>query len=226
MSFYKVNDKLQGTLGIISESDPEFESKASPEVRRAVEIAKTARNESEIAKDLKIKLEIRAKYKIEVTFDQHRTPKGPNILGIQLWESGKRFHGGGDELMFFCRDSELDAGCWYPISQNEIKGSIAYCLNCQQAINADRLTNIKIGRVSTKRLADDLVEIFRQLKGDADIYVKFHKTDVRYIAMQRDRGPEIAQRLKGMHIYPLKNILKDLEGGADLSKRFFSFLAS
>jgi hypothetical protein len=44
--------------------------------------------------------------------------------------------------------------------------------------------------------------------------------------MEQAKGPEAAARLKGMHIYPLKNILKDTAHGADLTKRFLTFLTS
>lgn len=170
--------------------------------------------------------EIRAKYKIEVTYTEGRTMKGPNLLGIQVWESGKRFHGGGDEICFFCKDAESEAGCWGVIPSNNVKGGVAYCPNCERAVNATRLVNLKIGRVTTQNLAKELADLFRKLGTNADIYLKFHKTDIRYIAMERAKGPDVARRLKGMHIYPLKNILKDTSNGADLGSRIFAFLTS
>jgi hypothetical protein len=170
--------------------------------------------------------EIRAKYKIEVTFTEGRTMKGPNLLGIQVWESGKRFNGGGDEICFFCKDSESDAGCWSVIPSNNVKGGVAYCPGCERAVNATRLVNMKIGRVTTQNLAKEVAELFRKLNSSADIYLKFHTTDIRYIAMERAKGPDVARRLKGMHIYPLKNLLKDTSNGADLGSRIFAFLTS
>jgi hypothetical protein len=93
-------------------------------------------------------------------------------------------------------------------------------------VNAEMLTSMKIGRVTMTNLAAELVALFHQLGSSADIYLKYSKTDVRYIALERAKGPEVARRLKGLAIYPLKNILKDTSNGADLGKRFFAFLTS
>lgn len=180
--------------------------------------------------------EARAKYKIEVTFAgpdplhgyKGRTTQGPNRLGITLWESGKHFHGGGDELMYWCKDNREgeDGGCWSPISGDNITGEIAYCPHCKRTVSAELLTNMKIGNVSTQQLSKDCEKLFRQLGSNADLYLKYHKSDVHYIAMERAKGPEVAARLKGMHIYPLRNIITDTAFGADLTKRFYAFLTS
>jgi hypothetical protein len=218
------------SIEIIGEASDRRDKMSEAEVR-ANEAAKRSAGKThrQVAEEsgLLVK-EIRAKYKIEVTFDAGRTLQGPNVVGIHLWESGKRLHGGGDELMFFCKDSKKgsDLGCWGPISQDNIKGPIAYCPNCQKALNADRLTDMKIGKVTSQNLAIELAKLFRQLGSNADIYIKYHKTDVRYAAMEKAKGPDVAARLKGMHIYPLKNILKDTSAGADIVKRFHAFITS
>src|SRR4051812_41110008 len=97
-------------MQLISEADGRFETSAPEYVRRAVELARRAaeRTPEELAKqakDMGLKKEIRAKYKIEVTFTERRTTEGPNLLGIQLWESGRRMSGGGDDLMYWCRST-------------------------------------------------------------------------------------------------------------------------
>ena len=172
--------------------------------------------------------EIRAKYKIEITFVEGRTVKGPNRLGIQIWESGKRFHGGGDELMYWCKDSRKgeDGGCWAPIPSDCVRGGVAICPSCKRAVNAELLTNMRLGYVTSQNLAKELVTMFRRLGSNCDIYLKYHKSDIHYIAMERDKGPDVARRLKGMAIYPLKNIIKDTSSGADLEKRFYAFVCS
>src|SRR5258708_6811839 len=190
-----------------SEAHPDFEKMADPSMVKAVEMAQKNIDSESIAKDLGLPTEIRAKYKIELTFGPKRTVTGPNRVGIQLWESGKKFHGGGDDLMFFCKDNRAgqDTGCWSPISSDHIKNGIAFCQKCNMAINADHLTNMSIGYVSSKFLSEELAKLFHRLNANADIYIKYHKTDVRYQAMARAKGPDVAARLKGMHIYPLKN---------------------
>jgi hypothetical protein len=179
--------------------------------------------------------EVRAKFKIEVEFlgpDEKgypgRTSKGPNRLGVKVWESGKKFHGGGDELMFWCLSSlkGVRGGCGGIMSGDNIRNGVAMCPHCKNMMNLDAMTDTRVGNFSNQTLAKELVQLFRSLGSDCDIYIKFHKTDIHYIAMERDKGPEVAKRLKGMHIYPLKNILKDTASGADLAKRFYAFLNS
>jgi hypothetical protein len=235
MSFKTVTSSMKGLVG---EGHAEFESQASQAEKMAVEAARRAQEAEktgkgeERQKELSLELgtdgQVRAKYKIEVTFGPQRTTQGPNMVGIQLWESGKHFHGGGDELMYWCKDNREghDEGCWAPIPGQNIKSGIAFCSNCQRTVNADLLTNMKIGRVSTRTLAKDLALLFRQLGTNADIFIKYHYSDPRYRAMAKERGEKVAKRLKGMHIYPLKNILKDTSAGADLAGRFFAFLTS
>lgn len=230
MSFVLPSKKMKGLHSTVGEASPDFYATASQEEIQAVERAKKTANmaSDEVLKKMGGKEELRAKYKIEVTFVKNRNIRSMNAVGIQIWESGKRFHGGGDELMFWCKDSRKghDDGCWSPIPGDAIKGGVAYCPRCQKAMNADLLTNMKLGNVYMDTLAKELVGIFHTLQDDADIFLKFHKSDIRYIAMVREKGPETAKRLKGMAIYPLKNILKDTAAGADLFRRFKAFITS
>jgi len=220
--------RAQQGAGVV-EVDKDWERTATPEqrnARRLESLRKERGNDQELSKTLSG--EVRAKYKIEITFVEGRTVQGPNRCGISIWESGKRFHGGGDDLMYWCKDNRpgQDGGCWSPIASDFIRGGVAVCPSCKRMVNAEWLTNMRIGNVTSQALAKELVKIFHSLGGNSDIYVKYHKTDIHYIAMERDKGPETAKRLKGMHIYPLKNILKDTSSGADLGKRFFAFLTS
>lgn len=214
-------------------------AEAVKDIKKSKEVTDEVRKHNEDAlsrasstpKDSEIQIaatvaDIRAKYKIEVTFEKGRTSQGPNLLGVQVWESGKRFNGGGDELSFFCKDVESNDGCFGVITSDFIKGGVAYCQSCKKGVVADRLTNMMIGKVTSQSLAEQLAKMFRQLGSNADIYLKYHKTDPRYIAMERAKGPEAAKRLKGMHIYPLKNIMKDTSNGADLVKRLKAFVCS
>jgi len=212
----------------ISESHVDFDKLSDPRVREATERARKTQDSSPDAleKRLGSTPEIRAKYKIEVMFDQHRTSVGPNLLGLQIWESGKKFHGGGDELLYWCMDTESNQGCKQPIPGNFVKGPVGVCPSCNKGILMERAAHIRVLRVTTKVLADEIVNVFRSLNSNADIYLKYAKTDAHYMAMARSKGPDVARRLKGMHIYPLKNILKDTSSGADLSNRFYAFLTS
>lgn len=170
--------------------------------------------------------DIRAKYKIEVMFDKKRTTLGPNLLGIHIWESGKRFDGGGDEMMYWCMDVKSKLGCKAPIPSDSIKGPFAICPACQKGLVIENATNMRVLRVSTRKLAEELASMFRNLGNNADIYVKYNRDDPHYIAMVKTQGVAKAKRLRGMHIYPLKNILKETAHGASLEDRFFAFLTA
>lgn len=172
---------------------------------------------------------IRAKWKIEITYGPRRTVQGPNAVGIQVWESGRHFNGGGDALAFFCKDNREghDDGCWGVIPQDNVDArGVAYCPHCERAVNAELLTNMKKGMVTSQNLALELADLFRKLESNADLLIKYHMTDPRYIAMERAKGPDVARRLKGMHMYRLAAIIRDTAAGADIVKRFHAFITS
>lgn len=223
-----------GLASIVGESDPDYLVKATPYELQADSAARrtAGKTHAQVAHEQGVKPEISAKYKIEVTFTHSRKPSGDNSCGIQVWESGRKFHGGGDDLMFVCKDiTEPDPrkqqGCGNFVSSDDVKNGMAYCRKCQKAMFAR-----KMGRMYTipnrplMHIADMLVVFFRQLGSNADIYLKFHKTDIRYIAMEKAYGTKKASDLKGMHYYALKNIIKDTSAGADLGNRFLAFITS
>lgn len=169
-----------------------------------------------------------AGYKIEIQFGPDRTPVGPNVCAIQIWESGTKLNGGGDDKMYWCQDVRPDSklGCLSPIPTGAIMGGMAYCPNCKAAINSRYLTGERFVKLTTKNLAKLVESLFISLKMNADIYCKYHPTDIRYIAMQKRYGLEKARRLRGLFIYPLKNIIKDTANGASLTSRFEAFLSA
>ena len=218
------------------ERSANWEADATPEqrnARRLESLRKEAKTDTKLESELGG--EVRAKYKIEIEFlgpDEKgypgRTSKGPNRVGVKIWESGKRFHGGGDELMFWCLSSikGVRGGCGGIMSADNIRNGVARCPHCENMMNMENMTDTRAAFFTNQSLAKELVPIFRSLGSDCDIYMKFHKTDIHYIAMEKAHGPEKAAKLKGMHIYPLKNILKDTASGADLGRRFLAFLNS
>ncbi len=66
--------------------------------------------------------------------------------------------------------------------------------------------------------------MWSRLEGNCDIYLKYHYTDIRYIAMERRHGTAAARQHRGAAIYPLQNIIKDTSNGADIEGRFKVFL--
>lgn len=188
---------------------------------------------------------VAAKYKIELHFGKNRTVSGPNVCAVSAYESGRHLDGDGDEMMYICseRDRGLmlggqvskdkDAnvvrgtdGCGAFISGKMIRGGVAMCPTCQRAVKAEALTNTMFLSLPTKRLSAFVTNWFRKLESNCDIYVKYHPTDIRYKAMQDAHGLDKARMLRGLSIYPLDNILKDVTAGATLESRIHAFLAS
>lgn len=235
-----------GSTNSFSESDPDFEAKAAAgkidqEVLRTVRAAErgaqkydTPEKAEQGLKDAGLITELRAKYKIEVTFGPGRTTAGPNLVGIQLWMSGRKLHGGGDELMFFCQiaDQDKKLGCWSPIPADNIGFNkqtgkeVAICPKCLRVWDPSQITTMRGFRLPTRKLAEIIEGMFRQLESNADIYCKYHPTDIRYAAMAKAKGLETARKLKGMHMYRLHRIIKDTSAGASLVNRIYAFLAS
>lgn len=172
--------------------------------------------------------ELRAKWKIEVTFLRNRTPRGLNAYGVRVWESGRALNGEGDVLAFWCLNADPDSndGCRSIISSDFIKAGVAFCPYCKRTIRADMLTDMVGGNVYVDALARYIASLFRKLNSSADIYLKFHKEDPRYLAMAQAKGVKKASDLKGLHIYPLKNIIKDTSAGADIVRRIQAFLSA
>lgn len=182
--------------------------------------------EKEVASVLEAK-SIKAKYKIEVYYGPNRTVRGPNVVQIQFFESGKHLHGGGDELMFRCgTENDPRLGCKNFIPGSSIRGGVAICPHCQQAIKATALVERLFGNKTSRQLADELARWFRMLNGSCDIYCKFDREDIRYLTMEKRLGSQAAHRLRGLHIYPLRNIIKDVSNGSSLEDRFFAFLTA
>lgn len=216
-----------------SEAGPNFDpDRLDPEQRRTYDAAQRSL-EKEFSPDKETAVimgydGIKAGYKIEIMFGPKRTPQGPNNIALQIWESGKRLDGDADDRMYWCRDVEAGStlGCGKPIPSGAIRGGVAICPNCQYAIRADKLTGEQFHRITTQNLALKIEQLFHDLKDNADIYCKYDQSDIRYQAVLREKGFEKARHLRGLFIYPLKNILKDTASGATLVTRFRAFLSA
>lgn len=224
---------MKSTPTQFSESDQDFDPESlSPEMRRTYDAAQKS-FQKEFAPDKEIASimgydGVRAGYKIEIMFGPKRTPQGPNAVCIQLWESGRRLDGDADDRMYWCRDvtAGSNLGCGKPIPSGAIHNLVAICPHCQSAIRADKLTGEQFHKITTQNLALKVAQLFQDMKSNADIYCKYDQSDIRYQALLREKGFEKARYLRGLFIYPLKNILKDISAGATLESRFRAFFSA
>jgi hypothetical protein len=195
------------------------------------------------AMDKLLEEEVRATYKLEVQFGKNRTSRGSPFAGVMSgWLSGSKFHGGGDEKIFECADPACSA--WilpHQITQRTVvrkEGgkeieefmSLSYCGECAKIWRSEQTIGERLFKLTEQDWAFAILKMFRRLSMDADIYLKYHPTDIRYVTMMemaRNRGGEElakAKKNRGLHIYPLKNIIKDTKHGSDLYGRIRAFI--
>jgi hypothetical protein len=184
----------------------------------------------------------KAKYKIQVFFRSTRSLHRPVAYTISVWESGKRLHGGGDEMMFFCRRQpdapkpdrfEVSAarlhgadpkGCGKPFSGGLVVGDVVVCPHCGARHKPYHVGDSIFYRTSIDKAADIIAKLWRQLEHSADIYVKYHPQDIRVLTMSRGFSARKARELKGLTIYPLERIIKDTAHGVTIESRFKALL--
>lgn len=172
-----------------------------------------------------IKERVRAKYKLEVQFGKGRTSSGAPYPGvISCWLSGTKLHGGGDEKIYEC------PRCEAIILPYQIDNIVTRCGQCGGTMKSSDTIGERYYKLTEQDWAHAILRVFMRLEMDADIYLKYHPTDIRYKAameMARNRGGEEiakARRRRGLHIYPLRNIISDTKHGSDLYKRIRVFI--
>jgi len=199
---------------------------------------------NEAAEEESKKKKEKAKYKIQISFVSDRKLHDACSYTISFWESGLRMHGGGDEMMFICRRHEdapkviplevagpkanvgpRGCGMLIPGGLAEMSGIIV-CPHCQTAHRTDQIGDSVFYKTPISSAAKVLAEWWRKLDRNADIYVKFSPTDPRTKLMMQSEGFRRARELKGLTIYPLKNIIRDTVGGSTLESRFEALLTS
>lgn len=169
---------------------------------------------------------VQARYKIEVQFGKERSTWQPCAGAVSFYLSGTKLHGGGDEKLYLCPRDDC-SGIIFP---NERLGANVMCRACEMMWDENNLVGELLFRLTPQAWATVILRYFTMLEHNADIYVKYHPTDIRYqtqMEMARKRGGEEvvkARKNRGLHIYPLKNIIKDTSNGADLYKRILAFI--
>lgn len=189
-----------------------------------------ALNKKMQALDTLLKEQVRAKYKIEVQFGKGRAAHGSKHFpgAISIYLSGTKFNGGGDEKLYIC---PMDR-CHGIIDPKHRNGTQLLCTKCNQFHNENTVVGELLYRLTPQNWAYAILHHFINLDHNADIYLKYHPTDVRYQTMMElaraQGGEQIAKARKnrGLHIYPLKNIITDTKNGADLYKRILAFITA
>jgi hypothetical protein len=89
------------------------------------------------------------------------------------------------------------------------------------------MTEFILYNLPTSVIAENVYKLFRKLDGNADIYIKHAKNDIRKITEMGDKGLRDMQKIedeRDMVIYPLKHILKDATTDSSIIKKIEHFL--
>jgi hypothetical protein len=193
----------------------------------------------------------RAKFKLEIMFGKRRSSTALNPVMVTIWESGKRFHGGGDEKMYWCGYDD----CMNPIKVEQFMVDDVLCTKCNRRnfcdpkikaahIRSRRLrvkdttqldrTEVLVGErminTDLRKLSVFMARHWRLLGGNADVSLKFHRTDIRYDPVHQEKQSRDlldkarSDRLPG--IYVLERIIKDTVAGKSVEDCFFTFLTA
>ena len=195
----------------------------------------------------------KAKFKIELVFSRHRSslPHKPSPFCMVIWESGKRFHGGGDQKMYWCGYED----CRKPMSSDNFAYMHVVCPYCkrEQFLGPDsrkphydalrkegrrtddlaRLPDV-IGEMffnmTPPATADLLVRTWYSLGASADVYLKWSPFELHYDPLhETTKTRDQLERVRVSRepaIYHLKNIIADLGSGTSLKSRFLALLTS
>ncbi len=174
-----------------------------------------------------------ATYKLEVLFNNERSVHKAFGGLVTWWHSGNKLHGGGDSKIYLCPGKErINNGCSAFLYDQTNSLNFIVCSACGSLWKGEDVHGEVYYRLPMERWADVLLSWFLRLGLDADIRLKYSKTDLRSVAMQeqeRQRGGELLHKARSEAvrqggIYTLDRIIKDTSAGADLRGRILAFL--
>lgn len=199
---------------------------------QAAEVSKRAESLKKVLADPKVN----AKYKIEVMFGKARGAVDKPTPGmVSFWLNGSKFHGGGDEKLYICPGRSLkksDCEAIMPAFSNTADGSI--CPACGSSWTSESTIGEYMFNLPMRKWAEVLHRYFRNFECNSDIYLKYAPLDIRSVTRAQAEKTTWAGSKKlantrdkrAKMIYPLSNIIKDINAGADLEKRFYAFLVA
>jgi hypothetical protein len=172
-----------------------------------------------------------AKYKLEIQFERKRSVVNPTFGIMSFWESGTKLHGGGDTRIYICpsKDRKM-SDCEAFIPDSSAGYGFLVCPKCKHTWQGPDVLGEVGARLTMQNWAVLIHKYFMRLEGNADIYVKYPKHDIRVLAAAEQQkqlnGDELAKLRRDQQrcIYPLKNIITDVSNGADLLSKFYAFL--
>jgi len=172
-----------------------------------------------------------AKYKIEIMFGKEFSPSKPSSGAVSFWESGSKFHGGGDTILHFCPGKRKGINdCEGMIPDASHGFGFLVCPHCHRTWNGDDVWGQLLARLDGRGWAALVLKYYRKLEMRADIVIKYHPDSLRAAAFREQEKQRMGSDLskvrakRAVAVYPLRNIIKDTSAGADLEGRFYAFI--
>lgn len=176
-----------------------------------------------------------AKYKLDLNLGRGFSLRAPSHGAISFWESGSKFHGGGDTKLYICPSKEKGvADCESFIPDPSQGYGFAFCPKCKNVYPAKDTAGEVLARLMPEGWATLTLRYFLRLDMNADLRVKMLKadrrrSDIRYNADQeqnKQKGGEVLalSRERVTRIYLLRDIIRDTSTGADLYSRILAFI--
>jgi hypothetical protein len=207
------------------------------EVRLLTDDEKDAIEKKKKALDGLLSQQKAAKYKIDLNLGRGFSTKKPSHGALTFWESGKRFHGGGDCKLYICPGKMREVNeCEAFIPEPSQAAGFLFCPECNNVWKGDDVIGEVLARLMPNGWATAMLRYFIQLKYDADLRIKYiidvgRTADIRAAAeleQEKQKGGEVLDipRQKNTRIYLVSDIIKDTAAGADLHKRILAFIAA
>jgi hypothetical protein len=172
-----------------------------------------------------------AKYKIELLVGKDWAPSKPSPGALSFWESGSKFHGGGDAIMHICPGAQLkNNGCEAFIPDSGHGYGYLVCPECHSLWKGEQVSGQILARLDAVKWTQVILRYLYRLELNADVRIKYHPEDIRSAALREQQSQRMgedlgrARRRRAVRIYPLRNIIKDTSAGASLESRILAFV--
>lgn len=176
-----------------------------------------------------------AKYKLDLNLGKGFTLRAPSHGALSFWESGKKFHGGGDAKMYMCPGKDRGINDCEAFIPDPSQGyGFAFCPKCKNVWRASETPGEVFARLMPEGWAALLLKYFARLELNADIRIKMLKADREHsdirktaeVEQERQKGGEVlaAARERVTRIYTLRSIIRDTSTGSDLYSRLLAFV--